>query len=49
MPNSHKKLKCEVCEKYMRSNNLERHMKIHKDSLTLPSDEMEEELKARHA
>ena len=33
----------------MRSDNLGRHMKIHKDLLTLPSDEMEEELKARHA
>ena len=49
MPNSHKKLKCEVCEKYTRSDTLGRHMKIHKDLLTLPSDEMEEELKARHA
>lgn len=49
MPNQHKKLKCEVCEKWMRSDILGRHMKLHKDLLTLPSDEMEEELKARHA
>ena len=49
MPNSHKKRKCQVCEKWMRSDNYDRHMKIHKDLLTLPSDEMEEELKARHA
>ena len=33
MPNNHKKRKCEVCEKW-----------IHKDLLTLPTDEMEEEL-----
>ena len=49
MPNNHKKRKCEVCEKWMRSDNYDRHVKIHKDLLTLPSDEMEEELKARHA
>ena len=49
MPNNNKKRKCEVCEKWMRSDVLGRHMKIHKDLLTLPSDEMEEELKARHA
>ena len=49
MASRHKKLKCEVCEKWMRSDKLGRHMKIHKDLLTLPSDEMEEELKARHA
>ena len=49
MPNNHKKRKCQVCEKWMRSDNYDRHMKIHKDLLTLPSDEMEEELKARHA
>ena len=33
----------------MRSDNYDRHVKIHKDLLTLPSDEMEEELKTRHA
>ncbi len=45
MPHQYKKLKCEVCEKLMRSDKLGRHMKIHKDLLTLPSDEMEEGLK----
>ncbi len=49
MAHQYKKFKCEVCEKWMRSDVLGRHMKIHKDLLTLPSDEMEEELKARHA
>ena len=41
--------KCEVCEKGMKSDNYDRHLKIHKDLLTLPSDEMEEKLKTRHA
>ena len=45
MPNSHKKRKSQVCEKWMRSDNYDRHMKIHKDLLTLPSDEIEEELR----
>ena len=33
----------------MRLDNYDRHVKIHKDLLTLPSDEMEEKLKTRHA
>ena len=49
MPNQHKHIKCKVCEKWTRSDKLGRHMKIHKDLLSLSSDEMEEELKARHA
>ena len=49
MSNRNKRIKCEVCEKWMRSDKLARHMKIHKDLLSLTSDEMEEELKARHA
>ena len=36
-----------VCDKWMRSDNYDRHMKIHKDILTLPDDEIEVELKAR--
>ena len=36
-----------MCEKWMRSDKLGRHMKIHKDILTLPDDEIEVELKAR--
>ena len=48
MSNRNKRIKCEVCEKCMRSDKLARHMKIHKDLLSLNSDEMEEELKARH-
>ena len=49
MPNQYKKLKCEVCEKWMRSDNYNRHMKTHTDILLLSTEEMEDELKARHA
>ena len=47
MSNRHKRSKCSVCEKWMRSDNYDRHMKIHKDILTLPDNEIEAELKAR--
>ncbi len=40
MPNRNKRIKCEVCEKWMKSDNYGRHMKIHKDLLSLTSDEM---------
>ena len=48
MPRQHKKSKCTVCEKWLRSDNFGRHMKIHKDLLDLPDEEVEEELKVRH-
>ena len=32
----------------MRSDKVGRHLKIHKDLLDLPTEEVEEELKARH-
>ena len=47
MSNRNKRSKCSVCEKWMRSDNYDRHMKIHKDILTLPDNEIEAELKAR--
>ena len=47
MSNRHKRSKCSVCEKWMRSDNYDRHMKIHKDIFTLPDNEIEAELKAR--
>ena len=47
MSNRNKTSKCSVCDKWMRSDNYDRHMKIHKDILTLPDDEIEVELKAR--
>ena len=47
MSNRNKRNKCSVCEKWMRSDHYDRHMKIHKDILTLPDNEIEAELKAR--
>ena len=47
MSNRNKTSKCMVCDKWMRSDNYDRHMKIHKDILTLPNDEIEVELMAR--
>ena len=47
MSNRNKTSKCMVCDKWMRSDNYDRHMKIHKDILNLPDDEIEVELKAR--
>ena len=47
MSNRNKTSKCSVCDKWMRSDNYDRHMKIHKDILTLPDDEIEVELKVR--
>ena len=48
MPHQYKKLMCEVCEKWMRSDKLGRHAKIHKDLLSLPEEEIKTELKRRH-
>ncbi len=44
----HKNVSCDVCGKSMRSNNLRRHRLIHKDLLSLPDDEIKEQLKIRH-
>ena len=38
-----------VCEKWMRSDILQRHIKKHKDLLSLPEEEVKEELRTRHA
>ena len=35
MPHQYKKIMCEVCENWMRSDNYNRHMKIHKDIFNL--------------
>ena len=44
----HKRISCDVCGKSMRSDNLKRHKLTHKDLLSLPDDEIKQELKARH-
>ena len=49
MPNKHKRSKCMVCEKWMRSDILQRHIKKHKDLFSLPEEEVKEELRTRHA
>ena len=47
--NGNKMVKCIVCKKSMRSDNLQRHSNTHKDLLSLPEEEMKEELRTRHA
>ena len=44
-----RKVTCLVCGKCMRSDTLKAHNLTHKDLLSLPEDEIKEELKARHA
>ena len=44
----HKEVLCDICGKPMRSNNLKRHILIHKDLLSLTDDVIKEELEARH-
>ena len=48
MPGQHRQRQCTICKKWMRSNNLKGHMKVHKDLLDLSDDQLEEELRARH-
>ena len=45
----HNKVRCLVCGRCMRSNNLKRHMKIHKELLSMPENEAREEIRVRHA
>ena len=48
MSGKHRKVECSVCKKVMRSDHLQRHMKIHKDLLSLSEDELEKELLFRN-
>ena len=43
----HRNVLCDVCNKSMRSDHLKRHKKTHKDLLSLPDNEIKEELKTR--
>ena len=45
----HQKVICLICNKPTRSDNLKRHSLIHKDLMSLPEEEVKEELRARHA
>ena len=47
--NRNKIIRCKVCSKCIRSDNLKRHMGTHKDILVMSDDEAREELRARHA
>lgn len=47
--NRNKMVECLVCGKVMRSDNLAKHTKTHKDLLSLSDDELKEELRVRHA
>ena len=47
MQNRHRQVECDVCSKPMRSNNSKRHKKTHKDLLSLPDNEIKDELKSR--
>ena len=47
MQNRNKTIKCDVCYKFMRSDNLKRHKETHKNLLSLHDDEIKEELKTR--
>ena len=45
--NRNRKVECDVCSKPMRSDNLKRHKETHKDLLSLPGNEIKDELKSR--
>ena len=47
MLNRNRKAECNVCGKAMRSDHLKRHKKIHKDLLSLPDNEIKDELKSQ--
>ena len=49
MPNRNISVQCTVCEKWMRSDKLKGHAKTHTDLLSLPMEEVKEELRSRHA
>ena len=47
MQDRHKQVECDVCGKPMRYDTLKRHKKTHKDLLSLPDNEIKDELKSR--
>ena len=49
MLNQNKRSQCTVCKKWMRSDNLKSHSKIHKDILDVPEEKIQiEELSVTH-
>ena len=49
MANRNSSVQCTVCKKWLRSDNLKRHLKTHADLLELSEDKLKEELRSRHA
>ena len=47
--NRHKIVSCTICGKRMRSDTLKRHIRIHKDILSMTDEEVRVELRERHA
>ena len=47
MQDRHRQIECDVCYRPMRSDNLHRHKKTHKDLLSLPDNEIKDELQSR--
>ena len=47
MQDRNRQVECDVYGKPMRSNNLKRHKKTHKDLLSLPDNEIKDELQSR--
>ena len=43
----HKMVRCKICSKNIRSDNVKRHQRTHKDLLVLSEEEVREELRAR--
>ena len=48
MPNQHVQMKCRVCKKWMRKDNLKIHLNVHKNQLDLTEKEIKIEFKRRH-
>ena len=47
MQDRHRQIECDVCYRPMRDDNLHRHKKTHKDLLSLPDNEIKDELELR--
>ena len=47
--NGNKTVHCTICNKQIRSDNMKRHMRTHKDILSMTDDEVRKELRTQHA
>ena len=46
--NRNKKVRCSICNRAIRSDNVNRHARTHADILNMSEDEVREELRNRH-